>query len=310
MTEQLPEGFIAGRYGSVADDRRGSLAAALAQLQTHLPQIKKVSTGKIEGTTKAGKEFSYAYKYADLADISEALLPLLGEVGLSFIAKPTFVDGRFVLAYSLLHESGEREDGEYPLTGSTPQQIGSAITYGRRYCLCAVTGVAPEDDDDAARAVGAQAEEGASELRDARDAVRGAWSVTFGRWNQEEAITYYGRWKARKAPSLQQADAAELRRFAALLTSLPPADAGSDPTTHEPTPPAGDQPQTETSPPPLTPEQRTKINAIMTKLYGRDRAARIGALATLVGRDIESSSDLTKAEAHRVIEELEQGERS
>jgi hypothetical protein len=54
-----------------------------------------------------------------------------------------------VLAYKLLHESGEFEGGEYPLPpNGTPQQMGSAITYARRYTFCAVTGVVSEEDDD------------------------------------------------------------------------------------------------------------------------------------------------------------------
>jgi ribosomal protein S20 len=52
-----------------------------------------------------------------------------------------------------LHTSGEKVSGEYPLpTGGSPQALGSAITYARRYCLCAVTGVAADDDDDGAAA--------------------------------------------------------------------------------------------------------------------------------------------------------------
>ncbi len=125
-----------------------SLAQALAMLQMRLPDIKKAQTADVP--TKNGG--SYRYTYADLAQITRQLMPILGELGLSFIAKPTTTaDGRFVLAYRLLHVSGESEDGEYPLPSSgTPQAVGSAITYARRYCLCAVTGVAPEDDDGAA----------------------------------------------------------------------------------------------------------------------------------------------------------------
>jgi hypothetical protein len=147
----------------------------------------------------------------------------------------------------------------------------------------------------------------AGDLRRAKEQVHAAWVVTFGAFDRAEVTDHYGRWS--RGGVLSDASAPELRRYAAYLSSIQ-KDAGSDPGTHVPAPPAGDQPQAETTPPPLTPEQRTKINAIMTKLYGRDRAARIGALATLVERDIESSSDLTKAEAHRVIEELEQGERT
>lgn len=129
------------------------LAAALAELQQSLPPIHKGETATVK--TKDGDKYSYTY--ANLTDISATILPLLGKLGLSFIAKPTFTeDGRFVLAYSLLHESGEREDGAYPLpTQGTPQQVGSAITYGRRYCLCAVTGIAPDDDDDDGQAASA-----------------------------------------------------------------------------------------------------------------------------------------------------------
>lgn len=125
------------------------LAQALATLQTRLPEIKKDQTAKVK--TKTGD--NYSYKYVDLAQISRALLPILGELGMSFTTKPTMTGGQFVLAYKLLHVSGESEEGEYPLpTGGTPQSMGSAITYARRYCLCAVTGVAPDEDDDGAAA--------------------------------------------------------------------------------------------------------------------------------------------------------------
>lgn len=118
--------------------------AALAELQTQLPRISKDLTAKV--LTKTGG--NYTYTYADLALISREVLPLLGKLGLSFVSRPTTVNGKFVLVYELRHVSGEMLDGEYPLPErGTPQEIGGAITYARRYCLCAVTGVAPDDDD-------------------------------------------------------------------------------------------------------------------------------------------------------------------
>jgi ERF superfamily len=128
------------------------LAVALAKLQTQLPHIAKDETGKVEGVTKNGKPFSYNYQYANLASISEKVLPLLGALGLSFTCQPTMHDGQFVLDYQLRHEGGEAIEGYYPLGNGTPQQMGGWITYARRYCLCAVTGVAPDDDDDDAAA--------------------------------------------------------------------------------------------------------------------------------------------------------------
>lgn len=132
-------------------DQPQSLAAALAELQQHLPRISKDSAAVVE--TKTGR--TYGYKYADLATISAALLPIMGKLGLSFTACPTMDDGQFVLKYAL-RWSGEHGSqyigGSYPLPSSTPQTMGGAITYARRYCLLAVTGAAPDEDDDDAQA--------------------------------------------------------------------------------------------------------------------------------------------------------------
>ena len=125
-----------------------SLSAALAAFQADLPTIAK------DKSADAGK---YKYSFADLSDVSEVVLPLLGKHGLAWSTRPTLQDGAFALHYQLLHEGGESIDGVYPLPGAnTPaQQLGGAITYARRYALCAVTGVAPGGDDTDAAPVGA-----------------------------------------------------------------------------------------------------------------------------------------------------------
>lgn len=124
-----------------------NLAAALAAVQSDLPHIQKTKTATVR-TDKA----SYSYKYADLGDIAPAVYPLLSKHGLAFVAMPTLTpEGAFVLAYELMHVSGEKRDGSYPLpdpTRTTPQQVGSALTYARRYTLCCVVGVVPDEDDD------------------------------------------------------------------------------------------------------------------------------------------------------------------
>ena len=123
-----------------------NLAAAVVALQAELPVIGKDKTAQVKSD-----KGSYSYDYADLTTISYEVLPLLSKHGLSFIAAPTVTEHGFVLAFQLLHASGESTGGSYPLPDparSTPQQIGSAITYGRRYCLTAVTGIAPGGEDD------------------------------------------------------------------------------------------------------------------------------------------------------------------
>ena len=118
-----------------------TLAAALAAFQASLPAVHKGATGQVPGKR--------SYKYADLSDLSAVVLPLLAAQGLSWMTMPTYDDaGRFVLRYELLHASGESRVGTYPLPTGTAWEVGSALTYGRRYCLSAVTGVAADEDDD------------------------------------------------------------------------------------------------------------------------------------------------------------------
>lgn len=129
-----------------------NLNKALAQLQASLPRITKDETANVRSD-----KGNYTYKYVNLASVSAEVLPKLGKHGLAFTSRPTLVDGHFGLVYELLHESGESLGGFYPLPASgTPQSIGSAITYARRYSLCAVTGVAPAEDDDDAQAANGQ----------------------------------------------------------------------------------------------------------------------------------------------------------
>jgi hypothetical protein len=165
------------------------LAAALAAFQADLPAIKK------DQTADAGQ---YSYTYADLGGISVQVMPLLGKHGLAFTAKPTRSpkDGAFVLAYSLMHSSGEREDGEYPLPEKgTPQQLGSAITYGRRYCFCAITGVAPEDGtDDDGQAASTVKHQEPDPVVAARLNVKQAWEKHRGPFDPDDVAADFQAW--------------------------------------------------------------------------------------------------------------------
>jgi hypothetical protein len=129
-------------------------------------------TGKIEGENKYGKAYSIDYKYASLAAVTKAILPMLGRHGLAFTARPTELNDRFYLAYSLIHgASNEREDGVYPLpdpTRTDPKKVGSARTYAMRYSLLSATGIHPDEDDDGDAAGQAIAENVAAARRQRR----------------------------------------------------------------------------------------------------------------------------------------------
>lgn len=116
----------------------GALAKALRQAQAQMGTAVKDSTNP-----------HFKSKYADLASCLEACRKPLTDNGLSVI-QPVSADGASVTVTTrLLHESGEFIEDGLTITAvqNTPQGIGSAITYGRRYGLCAMIGLAADDDD-------------------------------------------------------------------------------------------------------------------------------------------------------------------
>jgi ERF superfamily protein len=290
------------------------LAAALALVQAELPPIIAREVAKVTGETKQGKPVSYSYKYADLATVAATIMPQLGKHGLSFTTWPTIISGRFVLRYELLHASGQRLGGLYPLNEDirSPQAMGSQITYARRYCLCAVTGVAPEDDDDAAAAEGQKAaaraqqqEEVDAELAHARDAVRGAWANQFGPFDGEKAAELFRTWS--RGGQISTATGGQLRAFAGYLHNLPVADAGSDPEDAQLLPSGEEQAAKPFDDSALSNRQRGQIFALFEDLGMKsNRGAQLEYLTTVTGRTIASRGDLCAGDADAVIKALKE----
>jgi hypothetical protein len=139
-------------------DRHPTLAAALAAFQAELPTLIKDEKAKVKGETRDGRSYDRSYGYADLAQVVETVLPVLGKHGLSVTSKNVFTAEGYMLKVTLLHESGESDTGDWPLPNPGapkvgPQDIGSAMTYGRRYLTLALSGCYPGgEDDDGAKA--------------------------------------------------------------------------------------------------------------------------------------------------------------
>jgi hypothetical protein len=120
-----------------------SLVASLLLAQPEIKNLAKDEEGQI-GTSRK-------YMYTTLGTIREEVTEILAKFGLAITSKTKYTDsGAFLLYVKLLHVSGEYEEAEWPLpANATAQQMGSAITYGRRYCTQALLNLASEDDDGA-----------------------------------------------------------------------------------------------------------------------------------------------------------------
>lgn len=117
-----------------------NLAAALAAFQAVMPAVPKSKTASME---------KYSYSYAGLAEVVAVAAPLMAEHGLSFSCVPMVDEsGRITLTGVLMHDSGEQITGSLPISGGAPQQVGSALTYARRYLLGCMAGIVTDDDDD------------------------------------------------------------------------------------------------------------------------------------------------------------------
>jgi hypothetical protein len=218
----------------------GGIVAALVAFQAALPAIGKTSTAQYG-------------KYADLADVSGIVLPRLAAVGLCYTAHlHRDADEGLYLQAELRHTSGEKQVSNWPISLGGPQQMGSQVTYARRYMLLALTGVHPAGEDDDAQ----DAQKAHEKL--AKDTTRTAQRATRSKGKQ-------------------------------------PDDEWTDPAP-APRPKATD---------PRSAEQSTAIFTLLGQLGVAQPDQGRELIRRLAGREVlESSKDLTRAEASVVIDAL------
>jgi hypothetical protein len=114
------------------------LAAALAAAQ-----------GEMENAALNQQNPHFKSRYADLAAIRNATIPVLAKHGLSLLQTTDFNPTDFLLTTRLMHSSGQWVESIYPIPVSDrPHIMGSALTYARRYSWAALTGIAAEEDED------------------------------------------------------------------------------------------------------------------------------------------------------------------
>ena len=116
----------------------GTLIAALAKAQ-----------GLLKGVQKDSDNPFFKSKFASLAAGMEVLREPFSSNELAYVQLPTARGRTVVITTLLAHSSGEWIEERLLMTAKedTPQALGSCITFGRRYALFAIAGLAPSDDD-------------------------------------------------------------------------------------------------------------------------------------------------------------------
>lgn len=173
------------------------LAAALVKAQA-----------EVENATKNANNPHLNTKYADLGEVLRVVKPVLSAHGLAVLQMPGMEGDAVTLETVLVHESGEwlsgvsgaplpvgrvNRKGEPVPVGA--QDVGSAITYLRRYALAALAAITQEDDDG--QGVGESGPQYLSEFqaRDVRDRMKKTGA------DEKKFLTYMAAESVEKIPA-------------------------------------------------------------------------------------------------------------
>ena len=127
--------------------------SALAKAQAELVNPEKSLTATIR-SGRAG-EGERSFRYAPLSSGLDIVRKTLGQHEIATV-QTTAIDngsGMVSLTTMLAHASGEWIASDWPVCSiaeiASPQRMGAALTYARRYALFTLVGIAGEDDLDA-----------------------------------------------------------------------------------------------------------------------------------------------------------------
>ena len=142
LRKHAPTVGASRNLGSLMEEISKAMAAFAAEI-TNPTKDQQANAGQ------------YSYKYAGLDRVLAHVRPVLAKHGL-FITQDVQIDadGVLLLLTTVHHASGQTlEFGPVRVrAGQNPQQIGSNVTYMRRYALVSALGIAADEDDDGAAA--------------------------------------------------------------------------------------------------------------------------------------------------------------
>lgn len=125
---------------------------AFAAMQPKLPSITKGNQ-----IVHKGQVIS---EYAEWADISKIVTPIMSESGFSLSFKSSNSGNQVSVTAILRHEMGHKDESTLALPIDTSgaknavQSVGSTISYGKRYTGCPLLNIVTEGEDDDASSTG------------------------------------------------------------------------------------------------------------------------------------------------------------
>lgn len=106
--------------------------------------------GELENPLKDATNPHFRSKYATLDAGLNIVRAVLSKHGIS-VTQPTGFEDGVLMLYTRLACAGQWIQAEYPVSQFPvkQQELGSCLTYSRRYSLFSLVGIAGEEDDDA-----------------------------------------------------------------------------------------------------------------------------------------------------------------
>lgn len=130
----------------------GELFAAFAVAQANLGPLVATHEVKVQYETKTGKKGEYTYKYAGLPETLQACVAAYAAAGCAIVQPVSTFDNGIGVRTLITHSSGQwwlSPKVFIPvLAGGGAQDLGSAITFGRRYSLQGAVALSPANGDD------------------------------------------------------------------------------------------------------------------------------------------------------------------
>jgi hypothetical protein len=129
-------------------EKIGELAKALAKAQGSFETIP--AEAEAGGQRKDGSGGGRKWKYATLATVIDKCRKPLSENGLAITQTTSLTDHGWILTTTLIHaDSDQWISSDIPVAvGGNVWDMGSSLTYMKRYQYLAVLAVAPDEEDD------------------------------------------------------------------------------------------------------------------------------------------------------------------